>query len=221
VGHLIAGVSRKENLVIVYHAKEFEQNFRPRAHPWSRAESNENEVYIDFKAHPKKIRTTLEDLIPFNRKTFANKFYELLEWLNGKSSNIESNDCAFVGASENIDAQFPYKIRCSGRLMVLFRDIERNCYRQDIDWLMISAEKTIQAINPSFKAGAIGLSRVPAIYKELGNSSTSGALGEQVMFSLFAYGKNANQCYKHMEKVVLCLHRALEIMNRDMGRNNG
>lgn len=199
--------------MIVYHAREFEGG-EPRAHPWSRSVSDESHVYVDFKERPDLIAETLEDFRPFKNQEFTQKFFELLEWLNGPKSRFESNDCAFVGACENGDSRFPYAMSCSGRLMIMFRDIEENCQPKSIGWLMDTLKSVISGVNPNFRAGAIGLSRTKAIYKALGNSPTSGAMGEQLMLSFFAYGKDEQRCYQSMQRLIECVHGSIKRVSR-------
>ena len=201
-------------MVIAYHAKEFE-TAEPRAHPWSSTIADDSLVYVDFKERPELIRTSLEDLKPFKGEPFVERFYKLLEWLNGPLSLLESNDCAFRGLVENTtDKQFPYARKCQGRLMILYRDIAENCQPKSIEWLMSNLHTSIQSVSPSFRSGAIGLSRMGTIYKALGNGLRTGAKGEQVMLSFFAYGKSDRHSFESMEKVLECAQTALEKVNR-------
>jgi len=200
--------------MISYHAKEFE-SAEPRAHPWSRAVSDESQVYIDFKANPKAIRTSIEDLQVYSKEEFAEEFYSLLEWINGPESLLESNDCAFRGVVENItDKQFHYPKKCQGRVMILFRDLAENCQPKSMEWVACNIDEIVKRIKPNFRAGAIGYSRMPTVYKELGNRPDDGAKGEQVMLSFFAYGKNERGCYENMKKVIECAHSALSKINK-------
>lgn len=172
-------------------------------------------MYIDFKANPQLIRSSLEDLALFTGERFAEKFYSLLEWLNGPQSLLESNDCAFRGGMDNTtDEQFPHERKCQGRLMILFRDIAENCQPRSIEWLMNQLMDSIQSINPVFRAGAIGFSRMKTIYMELGDRPRTGGKGEQLMVSFYAYGKNDRRCYESMEKIIEYTHSALERINR-------
>jgi hypothetical protein len=205
----------KEALVIVYHAKEFESAV-PRAHPWSSALANESHVYIDFKANPKLIRSAIEDLRSYADEPFAEEFYSLIEWLNGKESLLETNDCAFSGAIRNIDSQFPFKHRCSGRLMILFRNITENAQPRSVDWLINNIHDSLMIANPSFKAGAVGISRMAAVYKALSPEPRKGGLGSQVMLSFFAYGKNDDRCYESMYRILRCTHTCLVKVNRQI-----
>jgi len=200
--------------MIVYHAKEFEDS-EPRAHPWSTAISNQEQKYVDFKASPKSIRTALEDLIPFENEKFTQKFYTLLEWLNSPKCSFESNDCSFLGPHANdTDYQFNYKLKCSGRLMILFRDIEENTQSPSIEWLLKSLNSSLRLVKPGFKAGAIGLSEMKTVYMQLDDRPKMGGLGKQVMFSMFAYGKNKNKCFDNMETVMDCLDSAIRSVDK-------
>ena len=200
--------------LISYHAKDLEsENIRP--HPWERAESDESQVYVDFKTKPELIRSSLEDLANYSSYKFAIKFYSLLEWLNGKESCFESNDSAFRGVVENTtDKQFNFKYKCQGRLMFLYRDLIKNCDPDNIDCLMKDLQREISIFKPQFKAGAIGVSRMKTGYYGLGRKPKEAALGEQIMLSYFAYGKNEKRCYESMEKVIECLDLALKKVDK-------
>lgn len=201
--------------MIVYYAKEFE-TAEPRAHPWSTSVANKCHAYVDFKVHPSRVRSALEDLQPYSEFPFAEKFYSLIEWLNGRVSVLETNDCAFRGAHENADQQFKFERRCSGRLMILYRDVIENAKATSVDWLLESLCRCIGRANPSFVAGAVGLSRMATIYKALGNGPGTGGLGSQVMLSFFAYGKNDARCYESMERVLDVASISLEKVNRQL-----
>ena len=200
-------------MVIAYHAEELEMN-APRVHPWSRSETDESVVYVDFKSRPDLIRTSLQDFVCFDNEPFVERFYSLLEWLNGPSSLFESNDCAFRGMVENTDEQFPFARKCHGRLMILFRDIAENCQPRSIGWLMQNLEVSIQSINPSFRSGAVGLSRAKTHYKGLTNDPKMAVKGEQVLLSLFAYGKSDSKSFESMEKVIASVHSTLNKVNK-------
>jgi hypothetical protein len=49
--------------------------------------------YVDLKADPSRIRTALEDFVPWSHHAAIDDFYTLVEWLNGSHSTLESNDC--------------------------------------------------------------------------------------------------------------------------------
>jgi hypothetical protein len=53
-------------------------------------------------------------------------FYRLLEWLNGSESVLESNDSAFSGATATTSTQPSKRLQCSGRLILLYRNVILN-----------------------------------------------------------------------------------------------
>ena len=67
----------------------------PRSHPWTTATTNAGFRYVDLKAEPSRIRTSLEDLTPWAHYPAIEALYALLT--NGPGCLLESNDCAFTG----------------------------------------------------------------------------------------------------------------------------
>jgi len=175
--------------------------------------SDESSVYMDFKQQPALIRTALEDLLPFTQWDFVEQFYTLIEWVNGSSSLLESNDCVFNAVEDNTDQQYPHAKKCSARLMILFRDIPENCQEKSIDWLMNTIQSLASSMKPSFNAGAIGLSQSPTCYLALGDKPDTGGMGYQVTLNFFAYGENEQDCYGSMKDVLAIAQHALLRVN--------
>ncbi|WP_392339672.1 hypothetical protein [Moritella marina] len=184
-----------------------------RSHPWTSMVSDESSVYMDFKQQPESIRSALEDLLPFTTWDFVEQFYRLIEWVNGASSLLESNDCTFNPLEDNTDPQYPYAKKCSARLMILFRDIPENCQEKSIDWLMNNIQSMASSMKPSFNAGAIGLSQSPTCYLALGDKPNTGGMGLQVTLNFFAYGEDEKGCYASMKDVLAIAQHALLRVN--------
>jgi len=189
-----------------------------RSHPWTAMESDAANIYIDFKKNPKLIRKSLEDLLPFKKSPFVESFYTLIEWVNSPGSLFESNDCTFNAAQDNCDVQYPYAKTCSGRLMILFRDIPENCQQRSIDWLTQNILQSVASSKLGFRAGAIALSQNPTCYLALGDSPDTGGMGQQVVLTFFAYGKNDRRCYENMQQVVEHAHNCLKRVNKQIQR---
>jgi len=185
-----------------------------RSHPWTSMITDETSIYMDFKKNPELIRSSLEDFQLFNKWPFADSFYSLVEWLNGSSSLLESNDCTFNSVEENPDKQYHYAKKCSARLMILFRDIEENCQQKSIDWLMQNILQNVASTKLGFRAGAICLSQSATCYLALGDEHDTGGIGKQVVLTFFAYGKNKHRCYENMQKVFSHAHRCLKYVNK-------
>ncbi|WP_028866541.1 hypothetical protein [Psychromonas hadalis] len=185
-----------------------------RSHPWTTMENDQSNIYIDFKKNPKRIRDSLEDLQPFKKWPFTDTFYSLIEWINSPISLLESNDCTFNAVEENSDDQYPYAKKCTARLMILFRDIPENCQSRSCDWLMQSILQSVASTKLAFRGGAIGLSQNPTCYLELGDSPDTGGIGQQVVLTFFAYGKNERRCYESMQQVLWHAHSCLKKVNK-------
>jgi len=185
-----------------------------RSHPWTSMQSDQSNVYMDFKKNPKLIRSSLEDLIPLKKWAFVEEFYSLIEWINSPKSLLESNDCTFNVVEDNDDGHYPYAKKCSARLMILFRDIPENCQQRSVDWLMESILHCVAGSKLNFRAGAIALSQNETCYLALGDKPDTGGMGQQVVISFFAYGKNDRRCYENMQQVVDHAHSCLKKVNK-------
>ena len=159
-------------------------------------------VYRDFKKNPKLIRQSLEDFLPFKKWDFVESFYSLVEWVNSPKSLFESNDCTFNKLEDNSDRQYAYAKKCTARLMILFRDIPENCQQRSIDWLMQNILQSVASTKLNFPAGAICLSQNETCYLALGDTPDTGGMGQQLVLTFFAYGKNDKRCYENMAQVI-------------------
>ncbi len=173
-----------------------------RSHPWTAMQNDQTSVYMDFKKNPTLIRKSLEDFIPLKKWPFVESFYSFVEWINSPQSALESNDCTFNVVEENTDQQYPYAKKCSARLMILFRDIPENCQQRSIDWLSQHILQSVASTKLGFRAGAICLSQNETCYLALGDTPETGGMGQQVVLTFFAYGKNEKRCYESMQQVI-------------------
>lgn len=140
----------------VYYAEELKAE-KIRTHPWTTSLFNSDNKYYDFKQTPDMIPEVLEDFKLWAYYEAIQLFYDLLRWLNGSESLLESNDCAFKGPGENNDKQFSKSLKCSGRLMLLYRDLQLNISEEHINWLKGCFEFHLGRLDTEFEWGAIGL----------------------------------------------------------------
>ena len=187
-----------------------------RSHPWTDMVNDSSSQYMDFTTHPKLIRTSLEDLLPFKKWDFVEQFYQLIEYVNSSQSVFESNDSVFNAAEENTDHQYPFAYKSSGRLMILFRDIPENCQDRSIAWLMNQILQLVSTAKPRFKAGAIAISQSPTCYLALGDKPDTGGMGYQVTLTFLAYGKNERRCYDNMKEVLSIAQDTLHRVNKSV-----
>jgi hypothetical protein len=176
----------------VYRASELDITGIPRAHPWTTAENNARSRYVDFRAEPEKIATALEDFLPFADERAIQKFYDLLRWINGPDSLLESNDCAFL-FKPNDDPNRPFQLEASGRVMLFVTDISLTCSPNFGDMLMGIFFSRLQVCLPQQSPAVVGVSRASSFFKE------ARKVGEQVVLYFWAWGDTKESTFSTLD----------------------
>jgi hypothetical protein len=179
-----------------------------RSHPWTDAVASSEFRYHDLRAEPALIRTSLEDFAPWAAYPAVERFYLLLEWLNGASSPLESNDCAFTAVQPNENPQFPRSLECSGRVMVLFRDLVRNIAPHDLHSLTQGLHATLAITDPDFELGVVASALIPVRYVTL-PVDPDAQLGTQLMISFWAWGSTDAETMANLDRLMKNLSHAL------------
>jgi hypothetical protein len=180
----------------------------PRSHPWRDAVGSAAHRYYDFSVSPAHIRSSLEDFLPWNRFAGVEAFYALLERLNHPKSALESNDCAFSGPHPNEDTSVAKALQCSGRVMILFRALQRNTEDGRIDWLKNELHGALIALDPDFRWGVVGTTSIPVRYLALPENDEQ-QLGTQLMISFWAWGDREADTMQNFGRLINNLARAL------------
>jgi hypothetical protein len=191
-----------------------------RSHPWTDAAASSAFRYRDLRAEPALIRTSLEDWLPWAAYPAVERFYRLLEWLNGATSPLESNDCAFTAAEPNEHPQVDRSLECSGRVMVLFRDLARNLAPGDLRSLTGDLHRALAVTDPDFELGVIASTLIPVRYVTLPDA----ALGTQLMISFWAWGDTDAETMANLDRLMTNLTGALRAaapLRRDAGAQPG
>lgn len=190
----------------------------PRSHPWLGAIEDPESQYYDLTASPALIRSSLEDLLPWGRFPAVESFYALLEQLNHPKSSLESNDCAFSGPHENEDITVPKTLQCCGRIMVLFRELERNTDDDCAAWLKNELHVELSAFDSAFEWGTVGTTQIPVRYLAL-PAAGGQQLGSQLMISFWAWGDDEADTMRNLARVLKNLTRALRRVAASAGRS--
>lgn len=180
----------------------------PRSHPWTGAASDKTSRYYDLLESPERVRTSLEDFVPWARYAAVEAFYVLLERLNHKKSLLESNDCAFTGPHANQSASTQKALECSGRVMVLFRELERNTAGGHIETLKNELHLALAKLDPNFRSGVIGTTIVPVRFLALPPVDDQ-QLGTQLMISFWAWGNSEEENMQNLSRLLRNLTNAL------------
>ncbi len=180
----------------------------PRSHPWVGAVSDPTGRYYDLTASPAHIRSSLEDFVPWGNYAAIEAFYMLLERVNQTTSLLESNDCAFVGPHPSDNAASQKALECSGRVMVLFRDLVRNTTEGQIEALKNELHLALVKLDPNFRSGVVGTTIIPVRYLALPEAADQ-QLGTQLMISFWAWGNTEIENMQNLSRLLRNLAQAL------------
>lgn len=185
----------------------------PRSHPWVDSESNPAHRYYNFRSRPELIRSSIEDMQEWSDYPATKTFYRLLEWLNGPESVFESNDCAFSGAALN--AQTSKRLQCSGRLMMLYRDLTLNTSPKQIQWLTTAAAHALNQTDPTFEGGAIGATIMSVKFITLPGPPELQQ-GQQLMLSFWAWGENEPEVMTNLDRTFTNMAVVLQTLSDEI-----
>lgn len=176
----------------------------PRSHPWSGVEGDPRARYYDFTVEPGLIRSVLEDFTPFGHFLAIQQFFALLERVNHAKSPLASSDCAFNGPAPS--EQGSTGLECSGRLVLLYRELELNRREGSLGWLRRALHLELASLDPTFDAGIIGTTLLAVRYSQL---PPGACLGEQLMLSFWAFGQDEQAVMQNLSRLLTALTRAL------------
>jgi hypothetical protein len=182
----------------------------PRSHPWSTSGADEQARYYDFTSSPELIRTSLEDFKSLEHYPAIEEFYALLERINHPKSLLESNDCALIAPGVNLTGQVKAKLECSGRVMLLFRELSQNTRTARLSWLKTAFHYQLAHLDPKFALGMIGTTLVPVRYLALPEGAQ---LGEQLMLSFWAFGETEQTTMLNLGRLFKNLTQALRTVS--------
>ncbi len=185
-----------------------------RSHPWTDSKSGPSHRYYDFRSSPELIRSSIEDMTEWSAYPAIETFYRLLEWLNGPESLFESNDCAFSGATVDMNTN---RLQCSGRLMILYRDLAFNTSPEQIHRLTNGAAHGLQRADPGFDSGAVGATIMSVRFTAL-PGPPERQRGQQLMLSFWAWGESEVATMANLDRLFRNLTLVLRALSEEICR---
>lgn len=187
----------------------------PRSHPWTSAVSDSAFRYIDFQAQSELIRSSIEDLQDWGAYPSTETFYQLLEWLNGPESVFESNDCAFNGPTRQVTQKIDKRFECSGRLMILYRELALNTVVEAVHSLTQAFAGRLSQRDPDFAWGAVGVTCVEVRFRTL-PGPVEAQRGQQLMLSFWAWGDDENETMASLDRTLSNLAGVLRDLSAEI-----
>jgi len=181
------------------------ENLGARSHPWVSSLNDPSHRYEDFVTHPERIRESLEDLVDWRAYRSTETLFRLIERLNGPDSALMTNDCAFNSPAPHAGQHSDRRLEASGRVSVLFRDLELNTEPARIEALTQRVAVALEPMEPGFSDGAIAASIVDVNFTTL----QPPAPGKQLLLSFWSWGDDVFETLFHLDRTLISLSAAL------------
>jgi len=223
-------------------AKDYSEDYLLREHPWTHSLDNPDEQYIDFNAHPELIEESLGSFKPWAGYEGVRQFYELIKWLNGPESRLETNDCRFEGVEVNLyKGEQPKQFVCRGSLMFFYRSLHYNVSPESeewvisrltsdqakplspgeqIAWLRDTCHYYLDQLNPDFKWGALEISLFTTKYKTL-PLPEAAKFGHEVVFKFWAWGDDDEETMANFQELVSTLWDGFKLISGEITQLGG
>lgn len=192
-----------------------------RHHPWTTGETDENFCYYNFRKQPDLIETALEDFTPLAHTAAAQKFYELLRFLNGPGAAFETSDCALqIKANVGDNGK---RLRAHGRLMILLREPVYNTDEESVNYYLAMLTEELHRRDPAFALGAVLVTRFPTRFLDIPKEpdKQAGFSGE-ILF--WAWGDDEAETMNNLARIFdnlsLALHKTSDFINRSLAKRN-
>ncbi len=180
-----------------------------RTHPWSECSRGKGR-YCDFKAHPELISQTLEDFIPFADWLGVQRFYKMLAWANGPTSQLETNDCALRGPHANTDSpQFRETTESSFRLMFFYRHLINNVRRKRVKWLVDRVTEQLSQVVIEPVPHCLEVALIESAYTTLRYLSEEEQVGWEIDLTGWVFGNSTDETMVALDAVVDGLDQGL------------
>lgn len=184
-----------------------------RTHPWGQTGYDEGRYY-DFKTDPTLIPDVLEDFRAYRELPAIQRFFELLAWLNGPESTLETNDCAFRGPEPNGNAWLKGEITCGGRLQFFYRNAILNTVQENIAWLNRLFGALCQRQQPQFIGGVITVTVFPTSFLALPQQRR---LGHRLSAHFASMADDETGLFQNLLTIVEGIDSALRITSATIG----
>jgi hypothetical protein len=187
----------------IYRDEENERICRnnERQHPWQISLTDPKAKYYDFIQQPELIKDVLEDFMPFEQYQAIQTFYDLIYFVNGKTSVFESDDCWLVfgeRSSETNDLIKQQNFEIEGRLMVFWREHFVNT-KPECLWLYAELWNEILEIDKEFSLGCIAFYTCPSKYLSI--SQPWSGHGVELVIRFWSWGMTKDETFANLDRL--------------------
>ena len=183
----------------------------PRPHPYARVHHDERGQYYDFKARPDLIETVLEDFVPHARYAGTREFFALLRHINRPGAPFETTDSG-LSQSLHLSRTSPFPDKpgwVGGRVMLLWRRLDRNCQPSDVKRLLRRLRAALQRAGSGYSYIGFVVGPFPTFF------TATGRRGFQMDIEFAMWGDTFDEAMHRFSDVVALLDRAIKKCERD------
>jgi len=184
----------------------------PRHHPWRGSEVSSAFEYYDFKKSPEPIGQVLEDFRPWERYEAVPTYYDLLRWLNGQDSALETNESGLLPPQVNTQAEFPWQLKIHGRMTVFARSLAFNTDPNNIQWMASVIAGNLENA-PNFP-GRVAIGNMVTFFTEIQRQ------GHVVTMRYWAWGNTEEETFGNVNRLFLVLSDCLRGLSSSLEHLN-
>lgn len=166
-----------------------------RRHPWTLSVHDPNARFADFRAQPHAVRTSLEDFAPYAHQPAVDRFYQLVEWMNGSDTIWETTESKFWPLSTHTNKFFSgYNVTCSGRLVFFCRDYRWQCRHSD--WAFGNLLAQLVNRQPTVANSCVGVFAVTTLFSGLSDDGGQTAPECQALgVRCYGFGNSEDEAF--------------------------
>jgi hypothetical protein len=208
--------------MLVYHDQSEEAHAagNGRYIPYSETSFDGDGAYYNFLLHPELIPTSLEDFTPFQHRPAVRRFYEMLAWMNGPVSILESTDCLLRPPAANATPSLGggASLQVIGRVVFIYRDHALNTSDDHFYRLIDELHSALASVDQGWKMGACGYARYPAHFVALASEPKEGvSIGGEVCVRFWAWGNTEDECFANLDRLFGNLDSAVRTVSLKIG----
>ncbi|PZR74082.1 MAG: hypothetical protein DLM73_08970 [Chthoniobacterales bacterium] len=180
-----------------FHDKAEGEIGAARMHPWGGSLHDPNAKFVDFLKRPDLVRSSLEDFIPYAAVPAIDRFFSLIEWMNGADTVWETTESyLWPPAAPQSNRSFAqYRIVCSARLVFFHRD--HLWQLRHGDWAFTSLLRRLERREPVVPNACVGVFIAPTLFVSLSEDGGRTAPEAKVLgVRCYGFGNSEKEAFE-------------------------
>jgi hypothetical protein len=167
-----------------------------RPHPWQRSLHDPNAKFADFLKRPDLVRTSLEDFVPYAAQPAIDRFFQLVEWMNGPDTLWETTESYLWPPLSPHTNQFfaLYPVICSARLVFFNRNHLWQC--RNAEWAFTDFLARLSKRQSPPPNACVGVFMLPTLFLSLSDDGGKTAPECKALgVRCYGFGSTENEAF--------------------------